>query len=74
MTPEQQAAFIHSQTACMLAEMEAMKAANVAREVQGHSYAYGEDEFRALPDRFGLGHNTVVTFFHPDPGVVGRAY
>lgn len=60
MTPAQSAAYIQSQTACMLAELESMKAANRVRAMQGYSDAYGEEEFLALPDRYGLGHNTVV--------------
>ncbi len=63
MTPEQAAAFVQSQTACALAEIEAMKAANVSRDQQGHSHAYGEEAFLAVPDQFGIGHNAVVQLF-----------
>ena len=63
MDDAQKAAFIMAQTACMMAELEAMKAANRQRQRNDFSDAYGEDEFNALPDRFGLGHNAVVSFF-----------
>lgn len=62
MYPEQRAAFINSQTACMLVELEAMRAANRERESNGFSPAYGEDEFLALITRYGLHHNAVVSF------------
>ena len=66
MTDEQKAAFIQSQTACMLAELEAMKAENKERRMRGLSDAYNAQAFSDLADHFGLGHNTVVSFFaHP---------
>lgn len=63
MSPEQSAAFIAAQSACMLTEMEAMKAANQERALHGHSPAYGEDAFLALPVKYGVHHNAVVSFF-----------
>ena len=45
-----------------MAEMEAMKAANRAREEQGHSHAYGEDAFRELESQFMIGHNAVIEY------------
>lgn len=63
MDETQKAAFIMAQTACMLAEMEAMKAANRTRQRNDFSDAYGEDEFLALADKFGIGHNAVLTLF-----------
>lgn len=63
MTPEQAAAFINAQVACAQAEMAAMHAANRAREEQGHSHAYDEEAFLAIPDRFGISHNAVLTLF-----------
>lgn len=55
-------AFIHAQCVCAMAEMEAMKAANRAREEQGHSHAYGEDAFRELESQFMIGHNAVTEY------------
>lgn len=63
MTPEQQAAFIQSQTACMLAELEAMKAENEAAMAMGFALVHEGPAFRALPDKHGVGHNAVVGFF-----------
>lgn len=63
MTPEQTAAFIQSQTACAMAEIEAMKAENTMRALQDFSPAYNETSFRAVPDEFGIGHNSVVEIF-----------
>lgn len=61
MTPEQSAAFVQAQAACMLVELEAMKAANKRREDQGHSPAYGEEEFLALIDKWGVHHNGALS-------------
>lgn len=55
-------AFIQTQTACCLAEMEAMKAANAARQQNGLSLAYGEDAFMALPAQYGIHHNQVIEY------------
>ncbi len=63
MTDEQQAAYIYAQSICMLAEIEAMKAANASRAFCGFTPAYGEEAFAALPDQYGLSHNAVISFF-----------
>lgn len=63
MTPEQQAAYINAQAVAASAELEAMKAANWMREMQGHTIAYGEEAFLALIDKYGLHHNAVLTTF-----------
>lgn len=55
-------AFIQAQTVCAMAEIEAMKAANRVRQDQGYSDAYGEDDFRQVPDNFGIGHNAVIEY------------
>jgi hypothetical protein len=61
MNETERAAFLMSQTACMLVEMEAMKAANRKRQMNDHSDAYGEDEFLALIEKYGTGHNAALT-------------
>lgn len=60
------AAFVFSQTACALIEMEAMKAANAERESQGYSLAYDEEAFLALIDRYAIHHNAVLTQLRED--------
>jgi hypothetical protein len=63
MTDDERVAYLRAQTAAALIEMEAMKAANWMREMQGHTIAYGEDEFLALLDKYDLHHNSVISFF-----------
>lgn len=43
--------------AAAMIELEAMKVANVERESQGLSPAYGEEQFRDLLSMYGLGYN-----------------
>lgn len=57
MFPEQRVAFIQSQIICAMAEMEAMKIENL-----GEVKRWSADDFRAVPDRFGLGHNAVIGY------------
>ncbi len=63
MTPEQQAAYIIAQAACMHAEMEGMKAENARRSAGQAPLRYSEVDFEALPARYGIDHNAVVGFF-----------
>lgn len=53
-------AFVQTQTACMLVELEAMRVANAERAHRGMAYAYGEDAFMALIDKYGCGHNAAL--------------
>lgn len=55
-------AYINAQVACMLAELEAMKAENNKRDNNNLSAAYSEEDFRMLPDRYGIGHNQVIGY------------
>jgi hypothetical protein len=64
MTPEQIAAYVQSQVACASIEVEAMKAENRLFEEQGYAQVYNEAAFRAIPDQFGIGHNSVVSMFN----------
>jgi hypothetical protein len=64
MTPEQQAAFVNSQTAVAMITAMGMVAANQHRLSLGQSIAYDEGAFNDLIAQHGLGHNDVVTFFH----------
>lgn len=61
MNPEQAVAFLQSQTAAMLAELEAMKVENQMREAEGKAFAYGPEAFLELPVRYGLDHNSAYS-------------
>ena len=63
MTPEQKAAFIFSQVACALAQIEGMKVMNTERERNGLALAYDEQAFLDVPIQYGITHNAVVEFF-----------
>ena len=63
MTSEQAAAYVQAQTACAMAEIAAMHAANYTRDQQDHTHAYDEEAFRDITNRFGLHHNSVLTTF-----------
>ena len=64
MTDEQKAAYLNAQAVCAMAEIEAMKAENWMREMHGYTIANGEEEFLAVPDKYSLHHNSVMTLFH----------
>lgn len=57
----QQVAYVMAQTVSACAEIEAMKAANEVRFARAEAQAYPEEAFREVPNRFGLGHNDVLT-------------
>lgn len=63
MTESQSAAYIMAQTACALAEIESMKAANRERERKGEVIAYPEESFLEIPDKYGLHHNAIMPFY-----------
>ena len=54
MTPEQKAAFVCARAIAMLAEIEAMKAANRIRKSQRLFPKFEEDAFADLPKKRGL--------------------
>ncbi|KKN18109.1 hypothetical protein LCGC14_0959160 [marine sediment metagenome] len=64
MTDEQKAAYINSQVICAQIELEAMKVANRHDEGMGSAPTYVEEDFRAIVDRFVIGHNDVIGFLH----------
>ena len=66
MTHEEKAAYVHAQAVAATAEIEGMKAMNTERERNGYALAYDEAAFFAIVDKFGLGHNTLMEFFHAD--------
>ena len=63
MTPEQKAAFIQAQVVNAYAEIESMKAANWERKDREQWVLYGEPDFMAIQDKYGLSHNAVISFF-----------
>jgi len=69
MTPEQQAAYVFSQSVSALIEAIGMFSANQAhyykaKEVEGTYMPYFRPEkFNALIDKYGICHNAVLTVF-----------
>ena len=65
MNPEQRVAFINTQTALFLAEIESMKAENQFRIQQGLTVAYTEREFNSIIQKYEpiIGYNAVIEFF-----------
>jgi len=53
-----QAVFLQSQIVCATAEIEAMKAENRYRISNGELRSYSEDDFLAVPGKYGLHHNS----------------
>jgi hypothetical protein len=62
MTPGEKVAFINSQVACALIEMESMKAANRDRQSRGESDAYGEEAFMNIINEHRIGWNDVIGY------------
>lgn len=58
------AAYIISQAACALIELEAMKAANSERQQRGESDAYGEKAFMELQNKYVISHNAVLSYLY----------
>lgn len=56
-------AYVQAQSACALAEIEAMKAENSYRASCGNNIAYGEDAFLAVIEKYGIHHNAVMKLF-----------
>lgn len=56
--------YIQSQIFCAYAELEAMKAANQQRLIEGKSLAYSEQQFLELQTKYGLCHNQILTLIN----------
>lgn len=63
MTPEQAAAFVMGQAACASAELLSMVAANALDAQAGRPPSHSPSDFAAVPDRYTVGHNAVLTLF-----------
>jgi hypothetical protein len=64
MTKNQSAAYLFSQSACALAEIEGMKAENAIRGMRGEPLAYNEAAFIAVIDNYGIHHNGAVALLN----------
>lgn len=63
MNKKQQVAFLNSQVACAMIELEAMKSANLERTMQNESLAYDEIDFFNLIKKYDLEYNDVCMLF-----------
>ncbi len=59
----QNIAYVNSQIASAMIELEAMKSENTMAERQDHSPAWGYNEFCSLIEKYQLSHNQVLTNF-----------
>jgi hypothetical protein len=65
MTSEQQAAYVHAQSVCMLAEIMGMQAENLRAQKGLISVVpYGKADFDDVITRYGIHHNGCITLFH----------
>ena len=68
MGEEQRVAFLMAQTVAAQIELEAMKAANTQREINGFSPAYDEAAFMELITKWKIGHNeSILTLIGGQP-------
>jgi len=63
MTPEQQAAFVFSQSVCAQAEIAAMQAENEMAKLSKALPIYNGDDFRELLTKYSLTHKAVMILF-----------
>lgn len=63
MTPEQAAAFIMAQAACALVELASMQATNAEDARTGRPPSYSGNDFMAIQNRYGIGHNDALSTF-----------
>lgn len=63
MTESQQAAYVVAMSACVIAEVAAMKAANFAASQERTPPPYNEQSFKDLITRYGIHHNAVIEYF-----------
>ncbi|KKL81079.1 hypothetical protein LCGC14_1998300 [marine sediment metagenome] len=63
MTPEQQAAYVFSQSVSALIEAIGMISENLDRNRRGESHAWCNEEFNNLINKYGISHNAVLSLF-----------
>lgn len=62
MNAEERAAFVNAQSACAQIEAHGMVAENMQRKALGQPMAYDLNAFAAVITKYGIDHNSVVTF------------
>ncbi len=64
MTPEQKAAYVIAQSVCAFAELMHMTEHNTRDSIKGiHPPLYNPSDFIEVMDKYGLQHNTLISFF-----------
>ncbi len=61
-TPETRAAYVQSQATAAMIEALGMQAENAQRIHRGEAMAYDEAAFDAVINKYGLDHNSIVSF------------
>lgn len=62
MTPEEKAAYINNQVACMLAEMYGMIAENSLHAAINGTLLHSKEDFMALPYTYNITHADVIGY------------
>lgn len=62
MDHQARCAFVHAQSACAIAEIAAMQAANDAARAAGGFPLYGHADFMAIQLNYTIGHNAVIEY------------
>ena len=57
-------AFLNSQITCAMIEAMGMQARNKIELNKGMDIIYNQEDFLALIDKYGLGHNSVITYLN----------
>jgi len=63
MDENQQAAYIISQAACLMADILGMQAENMQRAHRGESMAFIYADFEEAMLKYGMAHNQVMGYF-----------
>ena len=63
MTPEQEAAYVQANATAALIEAMGMMANNQNRLAQGISIQYGQSDFQALIEKYGIHHNAIMRLY-----------
>jgi len=68
VTEEQEAAYVQAMATCAMVDAMGMQAANAQRAIRGESMAYTDTDFFGLVEKYGIGHNSVLSLFHATSG------